>query len=79
MKKNVEARSGTIAGVLNVMEDEARLIRRLKGNQKVLWSRATGGKRESDETTVERHAGLGRSGMGRLFPPPGGKAVPSYG
>ena len=35
--------------------------------------------RGSDGTAVERHGGLGRSVIGRQFPPPGATPVPSYG
>ncbi len=46
----------------------------------MLRTLARGGDRSgSDGTAVERHGGPGRSGIDRRFPPPGVKAVPSYG
>ncbi len=44
--RNIEARNDTIAGVLNEMLEEGRLIRRRKGKQKVLWSLAEDGDQE---------------------------------
>ena len=77
---NTKVQCDTIAGVLNVMGEEGRLIRFRRGKQKVLRSRARGGDGSgSDGTAVERHGGPGRSTMDRQFPPPGVKAVPSYG
>ena len=46
LKETVEVRYDTIAGVLNHMLEEGRLVRRRKGRQKVLWSLADNGKRE---------------------------------
>ena len=49
LRENIEARNDTIAGVLNQMLEEGRLIRRRKGKQKVLWSLAGNGKRERNK------------------------------
>ena len=68
-RKSRGGQENTIAGVLNQMLEEGRLIRRRKGKQKVLWSRATGEAsrqatfllqaiHEADRDTVERHGGL---------------------
>ncbi len=46
LRENIEARNDTIAGVLNGMLEEGRLIRRRKGKQKVLWSLAEDGDQE---------------------------------
>ena len=46
LRENIEIRCDTIAGVLNGMLEEGRLLRRRKGKQKVLWSLAENGKRE---------------------------------
>ncbi len=46
LRDNIEARNDTIAGVLNGMLEEGRLIRRRKGKQKVLWSLAEDGDQE---------------------------------
>ena len=46
LRENIEARCDTIAGVLNHMLEEGRLIRRRKGKQKVLWSLAEDGNQE---------------------------------
>ena len=68
-RKSRGGQEDTIAGVLNQMLEEGRLIRRRKGKQNVLWSRATGEAsrqatfllqaiHEADRDTVERHGGL---------------------
>ena len=46
LRENIEARNDTIAGVLNQMLEEGRLVRRRKGRQKVLWSLAEEGNQE---------------------------------
>ena len=43
LRENIEVRCDTIAGVLNGMLEEGRLIRRRKGKQRVLWSLAEDG------------------------------------
>ena len=51
---NIKVKCATIAGVLNLMGEKGRLIRRRKGKQKVLRSRAEDGNRKrikSEETT----------------------------
>ena len=52
LRENIEAKCDTIAGVLNQMLEDGRLVRRRKGRQKVLWSLAGGevpGRRESEK------------------------------
>ncbi len=46
LRENIEVKSDTIAGVLNDMLEDGRLVRRRKGKQKVLWSLAGNGKQE---------------------------------
>ena len=46
LRENIEVKCDTIAGVLNQMLEDGRLVRRRKGRQKVLWSLAGNGKRE---------------------------------
>ena len=46
LRENIEARNDTIAGVLNLMLEDGRLVRRRKGKQKVLWSLAEEGNQE---------------------------------
>ena len=46
MRENIEVKCDAIAGVLNQMLEDGRLVRRRKGKQKVLWSLAGNGKRE---------------------------------
>ena len=46
LRENIEVKCDTIAGVLNQMLEDGRLLRRRKGRQKVLWSLAGNGKRE---------------------------------
>ena len=46
LRENIEIRCDTIAGVLNHMLEEGRLIRRRKGKQKVLWSLVEDGNRQ---------------------------------
>ena len=46
LRENIEARCDTIAGVLNHMLEDGRLVRRRKGKQKVLWSLAGNGQQE---------------------------------
>ena len=80
LREYIELQYNTIAGVLNVMGEKGCLIRRRRGKQEVLRSRATGGRESgSDGTGVERHGGLGRSRNDRQFPSPGVKEMPSYG
>ena len=50
LRENIEARNDTIAGVLNHMLDEGRLVRRRKGKQKVLWSLAEERNRERTQS-----------------------------
>ena len=46
LRENIEVKCDTIAGVLNRMLEDGRLLRRRKGRQKVLWSLADNGKRD---------------------------------
>ena len=46
LRENIEVKCDTIAGVLNQMLEDGRLVRRRKGKQTVLWSLADNGKRE---------------------------------
>ena len=46
LRENIEARCDTIAGVLNLMLEEGRLVRRRKGKQKVLWHLAGNAQQE---------------------------------
>ena len=46
LRENIEIRCDTIAGVLNHMLEEGRLVRRRKGKQKVLWSLAEDGNQQ---------------------------------
>ena len=50
LRENTEIQYDTIAGVLNVMGEEGRLIRIRKGEQKVLWGRTTGGNRKRNKS-----------------------------
>ena len=43
MRENIEVKCDAIAGVLNQMLEDGRLVRRRKGKQKVLWSLAEDG------------------------------------
>ena len=50
LKETAEVRYDTVAGVLNGMREEGRVVRRRKGKQRVLWSLAGGeipGRKES--------------------------------
>ena len=56
LKETAEVRYDTVAGVLNGMREEGRLLRRRKGKQTVLWSLAGGatpGRRRSEKGTPE--------------------------
>ena len=46
LRENIDARCDTIAGTLNQMLEEGRLVRRRKGKQKVLWSLGEVGNQE---------------------------------
>ena len=46
LRDNIEIQYDTIAGLLNVMGEEGRLIRLRKSEQKVLWSLGEDGNRK---------------------------------
>ena len=56
LKETAEVRYDTVAGVLNGMREDGRLLRRRKGKQSVLWSLAGGaipGRRRSEKEISE--------------------------
>ena len=52
-RDNIDVKCDTIAGVLNLMLEEGRLIRLRKGEQKVLWSLAEDGNRKRIKSEVK--------------------------
>ncbi|MCY3757198.1 MAG: AAA family ATPase, partial [Acidobacteria bacterium] len=50
LRENIEIRCDSIAGVLNGMLEEGRLLRRRKGKQKVLWSLAEDGNQQRTQS-----------------------------
>jgi len=55
LRENINVRNDTIAGVLNGMREEGRLLRRRKGKQRALWSLAEDGNPERLQSGEKPH------------------------